>query len=82
MEIQRSGSHPPARGRPSILPVLCALTPCFRQTIRPARPAPVSLSSPALGRHGTPPAGPDPDRDLWLRPGTRGLSLDALQTSH
>src|SRR6516225_4483197 len=45
---KEAAHSPPAKDRPSILPARCALTPCSRPTLRHARLAPVSRSSPAL----------------------------------
>src|SRR6266700_5454747 len=56
----------PAKDRLSILPARYALIPCSMHPIQRARSVPVSRSSPVLAQ---PPAGPDPDRDGWLRPG-------------
>jgi hypothetical protein len=44
----------PAKGQPSILLALFALTPCLKRTSQPARLVPVSRLNPVLEPHGTP----------------------------
>src|SRR5580700_384091 len=50
----------PAKGRPTGLPARSGSTPCFNPTLRLAREAPASRSSPALAPRGTP--------THWARP--------------
>ena len=58
----------PAKDRRNISPAMCVSIPSSRHPIRRARVAPVSRSSRALGRHGTPTAWADPDRHvrMWV----------------
>ena len=55
MEIKRSGSQPSGKGPADWFTGTVRIDPLFQgQAIPRALPAPVSRSSPALGRHGTP----------------------------
>ena len=54
---KEAAHSPPAKDRPSILPALCALTPCFRQTIRRARGVSVTFEPGARTAWHTHPLG-------------------------
>jgi hypothetical protein len=70
MDIKRSGSQPSSKGAAEYFTGTVRIDPLF-QANAPARALGASVTfEPGARTAWTPPAGPDPDRDGWLRPGT------------
>jgi len=71
MDIKRSGSQPSGKGQAEHFTGMVRIDPCFKQTLRRARAAPVSRSSLGSDRMAQSPFGPDPDCDGGLRSGAK-----------